>query len=369
MATEMKILLVNTVATDKNGITMVIFNYLKAMDTSDITFDLVSLNAPDKMYVDEVERKGGHVYVLPRLGKKILSYWNGLRHLIKQNQYDAVHIHGNSHTVVFELSAIWAAGCKIRIVHSHNTTCTYTDIHKLMTIPFNMLYTHGLACGKDAGLWMFGKRSFEVINNGVNTDLYGYKSEVREKMRTDFGFCDSKVIGHVGAFIPVKNQTYLVDVFSELYKRDNTYRLLLIGEGELRKNVMEKVESLGLRDAVKFTGNVNNVYDYVNAMDLVVMPSLFEGLPLTLIEQQANGLHCVVADTITSEADKTGNLSFLSFVVPVVGWVDKILSLKLSGREERSRNAIQKIKECGYSIQEEAKKLKEYYIDAISDGK
>lgn len=361
----MKILLVNTVATDKNGITMVIFNYLKAMDTNGITLDLVSLNNPDNMYEDEVERKGGHVYVLPRSGKKILSYWNGLRRLIKQNKYDAVHIHGNSHTVVLELSAIWAAGCKVRMVHSHNTTCTYTGIHKLMTIPFNMLYTHGLACGREAGEWMFGMRPFEIINNGVNTDLFGFKSEVREKMRSELGWCDNKVIGHVGTFISVKNQTFIVDVFSELYKRDSSYRLLLIGEGELRKDLMAKVESLGLKDAVKFTGNVNNVYDYVNAMDLVVMPSLFEGLPLTLVEQQANGLHCVVADTITTESDKTGNLSFLSLEAPISEWADKIQSLDLSGREERSKDAVEKIKVCGYSIQEEAKKLKEYYLRAV----
>lgn len=365
MTTKMKILLVNTVATDKNGITMVIFNYLKAMETSDITLDLVSLNNPDKSYVDEVERKGGHVYVLPRSGKKIFTYWDSLRRLIKCNRYDAVHIHGNSHTVVLELAAIWAAGCKVRIVHSHNTTCTYTGIHKLMTIPFNMLYTHGLACGREAGEWMFGKRPFEVVNNGVNTDLFGFKNDVRENLRSELGWNSCKVIGHVGTFIPVKNQTFLVDVFSELYKRDSSYRLLLIGEGDLRKKVMEKVVSLELQDAVKFTGNVNNIYDYVNAMDLVVMPSMFEGLPLTLVEQQANGLHCVVADTITTETDKTGNLSFVSLDAPFSDWADKIQSLDLSGREERSMDAIQDIKACGYSIQEEAKKLKDYYLVVV----
>lgn len=136
--------------------------------------------------------------------------------------------------------------------------------------------------------------------------------------------------------------------------------------GDSPKDMMTKVDSLGLKNAVKFTGNVNDVYDYVNAMDLVVMPSLFEGLPLTLIEQQANGLHCVVADTITTEADKTGNMSFLSLKAPVSEWADKIQSLDLSGREERSKDAVEKIKACGYSIQEEAKKLKEYYLKAVS---
>lgn len=216
---------------------------------------------------------------------------------------------------------------------------------------------------------MFGEHKFDVINNGVNTDLFSFKQVVRDKLRAELGWCDCKVIGHVGTFIPVKNQTFLVDVFNELYKRNNSYRLLLIGEGDLRKDVTAKVESLGLSGVVKFTGNVNNVYDYVNAMDFVVMPSLFEGLPLTLVVQQANGLHCVVADTITTETDKTGNLSFVSLDAPVTEWFDKIQSLELSGRKERSMDAIQKIRDCGYSIQEEAKKLKEYYMKAVRDGK
>lgn len=361
----MRILLVNTVPTDKNGITMVIFNYLKAMDTSDITLDLVSLNEPEHTYVKEVELRGGHVYVLPRSGKKILSYWNGLRSLVKQNRYEVVHIHGNSHTVVLELSAIWAAGCKVRIVHSHNTTCTYRGIHTFMTLPFNLLCTHGLACGREAGEWMFGKKPFDVINNGVDTALFGFENTKREEVRERYDWGGCKVIGHVGSFTAVKNQSFIVDIFSELYKKDNKYRLLLIGDGALRNDVQKKVNTLGLSDIVTFTGNISNVHDYVNAMDIVVMPSLFEGLPLTLVEQQVNGLCCVVADTITQEADKTGNLIFLSLDSPVSVWADSIDKLDCNGRSERSNLSIERIKECGYSIQEEAKKLKDYYINTI----
>lgn len=342
---------------------MVIFNYLKAIETTNITVDLVSLNEPDPQYVKVVEDKGGRVHVLPRSGMKVFVYWNRLRKLVKSENYDAVHIHGNSHTVVLELSAVWFAGCNVRIVHSHNTTCTYTRIHKLMTFPFNRLYTHGLACGKLAGEWMFGNNPFEVINNGVDTELFGFKNSVAIAIRKEFGWQNNKVIGHVGSFTTVKNQTFLVDVFAEVYRRDTNYRLLLIGDGNLRNDVKEKVEFLGLTDAVKFTGNVDRVYDYINVMDLVVMPSLFEGLPLTLVEQQANGLLCVVADTITREADKTGALYYMSLKSPVEDWADMIMSLNLFGREERSIAALECIRDCGYSIQEEAKKLRCFYFE------
>lgn len=363
----MNILLINTVPTEQNGITGVIFNYLKAMDAQNITFDLLSLNTPSSLYSNIVESKGGHVFVLPRL-EGTLKYWNGLRRLIKENRYDAVHIHGNSHTVVLELSAAWAAGCVVRMVHSHNTTCKHVVVSRLLTQPFNMLYTHGLACGDAAGRWMFGKRKFTVINNGVDTELYAFDETKRNALRIDKGWTDCKVIGHVGGFVETKNQRFIVEVFRELYKCDNTYRLLLIGDGHMRQEVEEKVKECGLQDVVCMTGNINNVCDYLNAMDLVLMPSLFEGLPLTLVEQQANGLRCVVSDAITTEADKTGNMTFLPLTMDATGWAESIKSIVLDNTEQRkarSHEAIKRIRECGYSVQEEARKLKEYYIKAI----
>ena len=363
----MKILLINTVPTEQNGITGVIFNYLKAIDAKDITFDLLSLNTPLSQYSDIVEAKGGRVFVLPRLNG-VLAYWKSLRRLIKKNHYDAVHIHGNRHTVVLELSAAWAADCGVRMVHSHTTTCLHVVVSRLLTQPFNMLYTHGLACGDAAGRWMFGKRKFTIINNGVDTELYAFDESKRNAIRKKQGWSGCKVIGHVGGFVDTKNQGFIVEVFHELYVRDNTYRLLLIGDGPLRHGIELKVKEYGLQNMICMTGNINNVCDYLNVMDLVLMPSIFEGLPLTLVEQQANGLRCVVSDAITTEADKTGNLIFLPLTMDVAGWAERIKSIDMDNteqRKERSQQAIERIRECGYSIKEEARKLEEYYIKAI----
>ena len=112
------------------------------------------------------------------------------------------------------------------------------------------------------------------------------------------------LICHVGYFMPVKNQSFLVDVFAELAKNDSRYHLLLIGDGAMRTEIEQKVACLGLTNKVTFTGNIDNVSEYLNAADIIIMPSLYEGLPLTLVEQQANGLQCAVSDTITAEADK-----------------------------------------------------------------
>lgn len=170
------------------------------------------------------------------------------------------------------------------------------------------------------------------------------------------------LIGHVGYFLALKNQSFLVDVFAELVKRDNNYHLVLIGDGAMRPEIEKKVDSLGLKDKVTFTGNINNVSDYLNAIDLIVMPSLFEGLPLTLVEQQASGLQCIVSDTITKEADKTGNLRFISLNASISEWVQAIENSNCKqDREQRSKKAVDDIAKAGYSIQTEANKLVEFY--------
>ena len=360
----MKILLINTVPTEKNGITNVIFNYLRNIDRKEMTFDYLSINEPETSYRDEVEKYGGRMFVLPRLEMGVLSYWNALRKLINRNGYDAVHVHGNSHTLVLELSAARAAGCKVRIVHSHNTTSLNPLLHKILFPEFNLLYTHALACGEDAGRWMFGFRSYMVINNGVDTRKFSFDKEKRKSIRQQLFISDEKIlIGNVGHFYgKVKNQSFVVSVFNELLKKSNRYKLCLIGDGPQRKDVERQVGEYGLSDKVIFTGNINNVDEYLCAIDLIVMPSLYEGLPLTLIEQQACGLHCVVADTITKEADKTGNLKFLSLELPVKEWANCIEKNEWGiDREKISKEAIEKITEAGYNITVEADKMRKVY--------
>lgn len=362
----MKILLINTVPTDKNGITNVLFNYLKAMDTEGLQMDFVSINQPDEYYVREIEKREGQLFVLPRLNGTV-SYWKSLCNLIRKNRYNIVHIHGNSHTTVLELTAARAAGCGVRIVHAHTTTCKYVVVHKLLAPMFHTLCTLGIACGESAGKFMFGKRPFTVLNNGVDIDKFTFNQEHRDAIRKKHGWDGCRVLGHVGYFLEVKNQQWIIEILRELLNNDDTYRLVLIGNGKLREQVTSKAREYGILDKVTFTGKIDNVDEYLNAMDLVLMPSLFEGLPLSLIEQQANGLRCVVSDTITTEVDKTGNLTFLSLSASAKEWADEIASIKMISdekRKEMSELAVQSIVRCGYRIKDEALKLKNIYRDS-----
>ena len=362
----MKILIINTVPTDKNGITNVIFNYLSAMDKKLGVIDLVSLNVPSEMYQKSIEQFGGQVYVLPRSAMKVISYWNRLRKLIRENRYDAVHIHGNSHTVTLELSAAKAAGCVVRMVHAHNTTCSHVVVHKLLTPLFNALCTYGLACGEAAGHFMFGKRDFTVMNNGVDTEKFAFNLDNRTSIRESLGWVDNPIVGHVGYFTEVKNQNFIVDVFLALHKHNPDYRMILIGDGPLKPIVEQKIGSLGLDGAVCLTGNIDNVNEYLSAIDFIVMPSLFEGLPLTLVEQQANGLQCFVSDAITRETDKTGNLIFIPLKASPESWGEKIENSDDGcTREVRSKRAIASIRDAGYDIKYQAKMLESFYKNTL----
>ena len=357
-----QILIINTVSTEKNGITNVIFNYLQNFNDIGIRFDLVSLNTPEDYYIKEVEKQGGRLYVLPRLHGTI-KYWNSLRNVISNNRYHAVHIHGNSHTTILELTAAKAAGCNNRIVHSHNTTCNSVVVHKLLAPLFNIFCTQRLACGVAAGKWMFGNKPFLVINNGVDTEKFRFNSTFRRSIRSQLNIKgDELLIGHVGLFNNQKNHSYLIDVFHLLYSKHKNYKLCLLGDGPNILSIRTKVQKLHLDDVVFFEGAVNNVNEYLSAFDLILMPSLYEGLPLSLIEQQANGLKCVVSDTITAEVDKTGNLSFVSLNAPLTEWVTEIRRQNTDNRELASVNAIHSITLAGYDIKEEANKLKDFYL-------
>jgi glycosyltransferase involved in cell wall biosynthesis len=332
------------------------------MNLTGLTFDYVSLNEPDSIYERAINKAGGQIYIIERSVKNIGHYWLKLHSLIKRNKYDAVHIHGNSHTVVLELTAARLAGCVVGMVHAHNTTCKHVVAHILLSPLFTLLCTHRFACGDKAGKFMYGTTPFVVINNGVDIEKFSFMPQKRCVLREKYGFNGKKVIGHVGSFTKVKNQAFIIDVFNDLLKKSSDYRLVLIGDGPLKNDVILKARSMGILDNILFTGNIDNVYDYLNAIDIIVMPSFFEGLPLSLIEQQTTGLQCVVSDVITKEADKTGNLFFLSLSDKSSKWAQIIDSIDCSDRKLRSIRAEKDIIEAGYSIKSEAEKLREYYL-------
>ena len=363
----MKILMINTVPTERNGITGVIMNIIRTINHEDIQIDLLSINEPDKNYVTLLKEYGGDVYTISRCIKKPLCYIKNVSRLIKKNKYDIVHSHGNSHTLALDLFAAWLGGCKIRIAHSHSTSCLYQTVHKLLTPLFNSCYTDGIACSKEAGKWLFGERRFDIINNGIDTKHFEFNEKFREQIRKKYNINEKNIVlGNIGDFHSTnKNQQFLVELIKDLHEQDTKYHLLLIGEGCLRKNIMEDVQSMGCSDFIHFTGEISEVNKYLSAMDFFLLPSKFEGLPLTAVEAQANGLQCFLSDRISESVDLTGNVYFFTLENEEI-WKKAIINnKKTNSRKNVSRQACVDICDNDYDLKEECDKLKKMYCNLM----
>lgn len=356
----MKLLFICTVPTDKNGITNVIFNLLKGFGDDDFEIGYVAINEPDEFYRKQLGDLGVKLFVIPRKLSNPLSYIYRLSKAARS--YDIIHIHGNSATMILEMIAAKFAGVPLRIAHSHNTTCSSKIIDRLARPLFYALCNGRLACGYEAGKWLFRRRDFKIVKNGVDTSKFRFNQSSRDLIRKSLGWDNMIIIANVANFVEAKNHEFLINVFSELHKRQPNFRLLLLGIGPLMDKAQQQAKDLGVYDYICFAGSIPNISDYLSAIDLIVMPSTFEGLPLTLVEEQANGLKAVVSDVITHDADLTGNLQFIPLKNGINYWVDQILSYQTVERNESvSDDCIDRIKKAGYDIYFSANELKNFY--------
>ena len=365
----MKVLIVNTVRFRTNGITSVIMNYYRNMDRTGMQVDFVVINEVSDHFRKELESQGSRIYQLPRSGNPLSYMWQ-LYRLARKNRYDVVHVHGNSALMSIDLLPVALARVPVRIAHSHNTACEHMKAHKLLFPLFSHLYTHGFACGDAAGKWAFHDKPFVVLKNGINLDDYRYSSEARERTRAELGAGDRVVIGHVGNYNPEKNHEFMLEWFADLIQKDDRYMLVLAGYGDLMEQAREKAKALNLGDRVRFLGKTARVSDYLQAMDLFVLPSTHEGLPVVLVEAQAAGLPCFVSSAVSREADLSGELRFLP-VDRRETWVDTLASeidpLLKQDRAERCRRWQEKIAQAGYDITENANTMRSLYQTCLEE--
>ena len=364
-----RLLTISTTKFELDGITNVIMNYYRTMDKSDMQIDFVIPNIPRKDLKEEIKRNGGQIYVLGNRMRNPISYVRNLTKLIKERNYDIVHAHGNSCTLALEMYAAKKGGVNVRISHSHNTTCKYKIAHILLRKMFDAHRTHAFACGQKAGEWLYKEEPFEIVKNGIDIEKYRFNEEVRKVYRDKYNLNEKKVIGHVGHFSYQKNHEFLINVFSELYKMDDSYRLLLVGDGILKKEIEQMINNMHLSDMVIFTGKTPDVPQLMQAMDVMVLPSRYEGLPLTLIEAQAACLPCFVSDTVSNEVAITDLVNFISLDKPPVEWARIIDSYIYPNRKEKVDKVCNRIIEQGYSIKDNAVVLKKLYKRYIEERK
>lgn len=355
-----KILVICTVEFENNGISSVIMNYYRSMERTGIQMDFLAGRGISREIKRELEAAGSQVYEIPRR-RDINNYMKRLQKLLEEKEYQIVHVHGNSATMAFELFPAAKAHVPVRIAHSHTTRCGNYLLHKMVGMLFKKTYTHGFACGENAGEWLFRKRPYTVIRNGIETGRFGFSPDLRYEYRRKIGAGNRKVIGHVGYFAPVKNQEFLIDLARRLKSADGSYLFLFIGEGKTMYRVREKADEYGVSDSILFCGTVSDVCGYMAAMDIFALPSRYEGFPVSLLEAQCSGLPCLVSDRVSAEADVTGLVEFLPLEKPDM-WAQKIRErVVYEKRDERSSRAALHIAEAGYDILKNADDLEHLY--------
>ena len=358
---------------EKGGIENMLMNFYRKIDRTKVQFDFLIHDPKRADFEDEIEEMGGRIYRTPERNIKNFGiYLKGLDEFFRQHkEYKIVHSHINTMSV-FVLQAAKKNGVPVRISHSHTAETEKGKkkaLKDFLRSNINRVCTDRLACGEKAGRYMFGDQYFDkgfvtVVNNGIDCESFSFDEEKRNEIREKYGFGDELVIGHVGRFDEFKNQSFLIDILDCLKKADVKVKLLLLGEGTLFDQIKARVQRLGLSNSVVFAGVVPDVYNYLNAMDVFVFPSVFEGLPLTLVEAQANGLKIFASDAVSSESDLTGLVEFLPLSLGAKEWAKRIISAMPYERQDKTAE----IRQAGYDSETSAKWLEKFYLEKAKEN-
>ena len=268
------------------GVESVVMNYYRNIDRNKIQFHFLCDEDSTDIPYEEIEKLGGKVIVIPPY-QKLFKYQKELYRIFKENNYKIVHSHINALSV-FPLRIAKKAKIPVRIAHSHSTSNKKEwkkNILKMILRPFSKLYANNyFACTEYAGKWLFGKKVVErkelnVINNAIDLKKFEFNENTRKALREELGIKDDTlIIGHVGRFMKQKNHEFLVEVFNEVYKKNQNTLLILIGQGPLLSEIKQKAINLNIEDKIKFIGQVTDVEKYYNIMDIFLFPSIYEGL-------------------------------------------------------------------------------------------
>ena len=343
-------------------------NYYRNIDKDKIQFHFLCDEDSTNIPYEEIEKMGGKVIIIPPY-QRLFEYQKELYRIFKENNYKIVHSHISTLSV-FPLRIAKKAGVPIRIAHSHSTSNKKEwkrNLIKNILRPFSKLYANQFfACSELSGRWLFGEKAFKngkikIINNAIDLEKFKFNKEKRNEIRKKLKIDENIIlVGHIGRFVTQKNHEFLIDVFNEIHRRKQNSKLILIGQGNLKEKIIEKIKYLGLQDYVIFTGQTTNVSDYYNAMDIFVLPSLYEGLPVVGIEAQANGLLCEFSTDMTKETKVLNTTKFISLKETPENWANTILE---DYKNFKRLDSFDEMTKKNFNIKEEAKKLEEYYIN------
>ena len=347
---------------DRAGIENVLMNYYRHIDKSQVQFDFLTHRVNDGAFDEEIKALGGKIYKAPRLyPQNYPAYFAYMKKFFKEHpEYQIVHSHIDAMSYL-PLLAAKKAGIPIRISHSHNTNIDkdYRYILKqCFRAGINSVANLRKACSRDAGKYLFGKEEFQVIPNALDTSRFLYDSNVRCEVREELGITDKFVIGHVGRFTEQKNHAFIIELFEKVAIQREDAVLVLVGNGELKESVQDKVREKGLEDRVFILENRSDIQRIYQALDVFIFPSLYEGLGLVLVEAQISGLPCLVSVYVPEEAKISENMQFLELDVEL--WTEHIVNMKQD-------NERQSVHTEYYDIHHATKELETMYMNLHKD--
>lgn len=349
-----------------SGVMSVIMNYYRHIDREKVQFDFLHFVACEDSYADEIKSLGGKIYCVEKPGGSLKS--------VKQmNSFFQVHakeytwLHNHEVYLTFLLRPISKRyGLEKFIVHCHATKYSDKPLHAvrngILCLPIRFMKVERFACSEAAGKFLYGEKLMKagkvfVMHNAIDCEKFRFRPEVRERLRKEMGLEGKFVIGHVGRFERQKNHEFLIEVFAECKKEIDNCILLLIGEGSLSVKIKKKVVEKGLENSILFFTKRNDMEYLYQVMDLFVLPSLYEGLPVSCLEAQVNGLKCIISRTVTDELKKQTNSSIIT-MLPLEKnvWKQNIISCKI-----RQITISQQINTNNYDINLQSCRLHSFY--------
>lgn len=345
----------------RGGLETLIMNCYRHIDREQIQFDFLVHRSYRADYDDEIEALGGKIYRLPRLNPFHPGYYKALfTFFCSHPEYRIVHCHLDCMSAI-PLSAAKKCGVPVRIAHGHNT-----NQDKDWKYPLKLFFmrfipkvaTDFFSCSRDAGNWMFPGCPFTVISNGIESTRFKYAPDVRNSVRSELDIENLLVIGHTGRFMPQKNHSFLIDIFLELHRIQPNSVLLLVGDGPLRKEIEQKAARHGLSDSVLFLGVREDVDRILQAMDVFIMPSLYEGFGIVALEAQTSGLPCFISDVIPRDCIVTDLVTQLPLSMSASEWASEIARKLNQPRTDHSKE----VAASGFDISDTAKWLESFYL-------
>ena len=340
----------------QGGLENLVMNILRYIDKEKFEIHFLYHYDGDYFFDDEIRNLGGIIHKCNiRNDNNLFKYLKYLNELFKNNQFDVVHSHMMS-TSMFTMYYAKKFGVKIRINHAHNTTTekSFKGFIKLLMIKLASKNANRFfACSDKTAKFAFKGKEYTVIDNCIEQDKFKYSDKKRKEIRDELKIADNEILfGNVGRMNVQKNQIFLIEAFAMSERKD--CKLLIIGSGELENDINEKIREYDLQGKVIIRKNIGNIGDYYSAMDYFLLPSLFEGFPLTAIEAQTNGLPCVFSDKIDREVSFSNNNYYLS-ILEKKYWINMFKNI------DRKRKYVDENKLKKYDVLNLKKIIEENY--------